>query len=448
MRNSRQPTPVSVRGTHHRQLRSCLFEELGSWESRQIDTGEATSQNGSSEESDNATRKAAITRPTAQRRSGGETVFGQTANRQVLVVGDSVVGQVLTALLQRAGFDPVLTAASRSTSEPTVTYLNGTATDVLETLGVGDCALGACVPIDQITVRSVRADGTLPASPSPGGAEHTETPVVIPTQALHRGLAETRWTTRARKSVETLSRRDSGVVVEFENGVREWFDIVVDATVTGPSLPDFRGEPSSAALTEWNLALDTPVDNSMTDVWQPTTAVQHFPDPGGDGSHLRVTAVDSETAITDAVHETIGDAVVIDQASGARPTARTVRLPDKGVSRSWWGSGRVCLVARPAGLSTPASGSPVALGIENAVVLVSELARDGRAVTDVVEAYASDRARRLRESPTTIAEPSSADADFLAAIPSQLQNLMRLRTAALRIPVDLQLPPRRDDRLR
>lgn len=388
------------------------------------------------------------TQSSGRHRTKRDAVFDQTTDRQVLVVGDSTVGRVLTTLLQRAGFDPLLSATSQTTSEPTVTYLSGPAVELLDSLGFAAGVLSDGVPIERVAIRPPDAAEATPSILSTG--TETGLPLVVSTRDLRQALENTGRDTSARKSVDTLDRRDSGIVVEFENGVQEWFDIVVDATVDGQALPAVDGNNDSTVLTEWELSLDTSVENRITDLWHPATLIQRVPRPGS-GTLLRVTAAndEGETSITDAVRDVVGDNGVVpaDQTSTVSRTARRVCLPDGAISRSWWGSGRVCIVGGLAGLSIPASACPVALGIENAVALVSELTWNGHTAMNAVAAYTAGRARRFRETPRTTPE-AGIDDEYSPSttIPTPLRDLIRLRIAALATPVDPLVPPGHHER--
>jgi 2-polyprenyl-6-methoxyphenol hydroxylase-like FAD-dependent oxidoreductase len=348
------------------------------------------------------------TRPGGQNRSTPawiptDDVITERRDRQILVVGDSVVGLVLTLLLQNAGYDPLIVSGAAHPVSSRVTYLGPPAVRTLDAAGV-DSSVRDC----GTTVESVSVEDS-PSQDEPTvlstETEPAETlPVVVRTARLRRAL-EAQLPARQHggdRAVETISRRDGGLVVEFGDGIREWFDVVVDAGGGGDALRSAGVvSPTADALAQYEIALDT---DSLTragirDHWRSDALVQAFQSPNRSGSVLRVTAPPSEVdrVLDEANWEAVlrnGTNVTSGGAEFERKSVRQARASD--AVTDWWGTGRVAFCGHAACPVAPASGFDVTFGIEDAVAFVTELTGATRDVSNIVDGYSSRRADRLR----------------------------------------------------
>ena len=327
------------------------------------------------------------------------------------MVGETVVGLTLTLLLRRAGYDPLLVGGTGSPVPSRLTYLCAPALRVLDAVGAGTRLRERSVTVDSVSVRQVAPPEESRAVLARDGPPEETRPVVVRTRWLRRVLEERlpEEQRRAERAVDTFSRRDSGLVVEFGDGIREWFDVVVDAGGGGTSLrPAGRDPPKHDALAQYDTLVESDAlpRNQVRDFWYPDAFVQLSPRPNDPGGMLRVTAPRSAIATaleSETVGNSIGEGVVVDALGGIAPervetestTVRQVRLSDGVGRREWWGDGRVAFCGPAACPLAPGSGYGAWFGIEDAVAFVLELNGRGRPASDLVDAYASGRNRRL-----------------------------------------------------
>ncbi len=371
----------------------------------------------------------------------------EETDRQVLVVGDTVAGLALTLLLDRAGYDPVLVRGPETATVSRLGYLWPPTLRLLDALGVEMSAPDCGVGVDRV---DVRAGGTLRSDTADTAAGR---PALFRTTRLRRGLeAELPDTGQGRdRTVDSLSRRQGGLVVAFDDGVREWFDVAVDTGRVDGLLRSDGGQATLAAdgrdgettaLTQYEVAVVTDTDRDATaapghvrEGWQPGVLAQSLPRPGDSGRLLRVTtARDAPATLTETVREALPDgATGVPALSGREPVSvRQVSSLPADPARSWWGRGRVAFCGGTTCPVPPASGVRVSAGIADALALVSALTRGPRATADAVEAYATRRARRVGTLARTAA---TARADHAYPVPDRTQpalaTLGLLRTVAL-----------------
>jgi 2-polyprenyl-6-methoxyphenol hydroxylase-like FAD-dependent oxidoreductase len=360
------------------------------------------------------------------------------------VVGETVVGLTLTILLRRAGYDPLLVSGTGRPAISRVSYLCAPALRLLDSIGVGSRLRKRGTKIESVSVRrSPPAGGGSTALPR---NEHSveRRPVVVRTSDLRSAL-ESRLPDRQRRvdrTVGRLARRDDGLAVEFVDGIREWFDVAVDAGGGSASLRRLEDPLEYATLTQY----ETPVEadatsrNRLLDVWHSDRFVQRVPRPNGRGFVLRVTAPRSALATVSDGKSSLGEQRLPGEIRDIPPerletgstTVRQVRLSDGSTRLEWWGSGRVSFCGSSACPIAPASGFAVSWGIEDAVALASELGRGARPVADAVGSYAADRKRRLtRLRRTTEAEQFDPEYPTLRSAESSLASLRTLRQVAL-----------------
>ncbi len=375
-------------------------------------------------------------------------------DRQVLVVGDTVAGVTLTHLLNRAGYDPVLVTGPETTAASRLAYLWPPVLRLLDAVGVDVPALDCGVDIDGVDVQATTQQGGTSLSREADTA--SVLPAVVRTARLRQRL-EARLPDAKRgrdRPVDSLSHREGGLVVAFDDGVREWFDVAVDASRwNGPLRPDGgqaalgtdgRGGEFTT-LTQYEVpvtadtapeATATPARARIREGWQPGTLVQSLPRPDGPGDVLRVTTADHSTpaTLTEAVRETLSDAPSrVPDLSGAEPASvQHVSSLPADPARTWWGGDRVAFCGGAACPFPPASGVRVSAGIEDALVFVSQLTHGPRSTVDAVDAYAARRARRVRRLGRAAA---AARTDHEYPVPDRahpgLATLGLLRTVAL-----------------
>jgi 2-polyprenyl-6-methoxyphenol hydroxylase-like FAD-dependent oxidoreductase len=330
-------------------------------------------------------------------------VITERHDRQVLVVGDSVVGLVVTLLLQNAGYDPLIVSGTGPSASSRLTYLCPPAVRTLDAVGVDTCIRDCGTTVENVSV-DVSSSQNEPTVLSMETERAETLPLVVRTARLRRAL-EAQLPDQQHggdRAVETLSRRDGGLVVEFGDGIREWFDVVVDAGGGGETLRSTGvASPTADALAQSEITLDT---GSLTragirDHWRSDALVQAFQSPNGSERVLRVTAPPSD--VDRVLDEANWEAVLrngTDPVSGEdefeRTCVRQVKASD--AVADWWGAGRVAFCGRAACPVAPASGFDVTFGIEDAIAFATALNGTTRDVSDIVDTYSSRRADRLR----------------------------------------------------
>lgn len=374
----------------------------------------------------------------------GDAIIGEHPDRQVLVVGDTIVGHILTLLLHQAGFDPLLVTASDGGHESKVAYLWPAAVQTLEFVDVDLSRLEYNTAVDNVSVR----DRTEPTGNSTTYHSHQadgKPPIVVPANELHALLNElsTKKSRSIDRRVETLASQDDGAVIEFADGIREWFDLVLYTDSPEKAGQSRRAESvDTSAVTQYevsvsseNISCDEP---EHIDVWHPDAYLQSVPQQSSE-CLIRIT-VPQGTAIDSIPERIVGQLPVEATASldttltkTPQSTVRQTVLEDRYIDPSWWGSGRVGCCGPAVCAFVPASGFGLSFGIEDALAFVTELAQSDRLGTDVITAYADQRAQRLRRLLRTarLGRPGDLDlSSHLADSPLKTVGLLRSMSLA------------------
>jgi 2-polyprenyl-6-methoxyphenol hydroxylase-like FAD-dependent oxidoreductase len=363
-----------------------------------------------------------------------DDVIGPSPDRQVLIVGTTPTGLVLALLLRAAGYDPVMVSDTGPPAGSRVAYLSPAAVEVLCVLDAGERVLDAGRPVGGVTVRWTGDDGGRRDAWAET-ADARAPAIAVPTPLLRRTLGDAvpADATTQERVVDSASQRDGGVEVTFDDGVREWFDVVVDAGCGGEPLRPTSGNRMEGSLRQYEAFVgNDPGDARIRDVWRPTGVVQWLPTPTGSRRLVRVTTSTSDRAPHGfgSGDQPVGAAEIPDSGAFDRRQVRQVLLPDGAPSRRWWGSGRIARCGPAACPAAPATGIGVSLGITDALGLVSALARDRTVVPEAVDGYADSRYRRfaaVRRAATAAdrALPAPGDSD------DPVGSLRTLRAVAL-----------------
>jgi len=369
------------------------------------------------------------------RRSTVRDVISPHPDQLVLVVGDGIVAHTLVLLLHQAGYDPLLVTNDRSASTSRLVYLWPAVRQVLADIDADPVECGTVV--DAVSVRGLAAssaDETV-FEHEPGDVPRS---VVASRPDLHRLLKN-----RSRHRCESITRqiasvepREDRLAVTFADGIREWFDLVIDARTDG--LVSESG-PAHTTLAQYETTTDSipfsAPETRISEIWRPGVYAQYVPTPDSE-QLLRVTVPDDEPTRTpeqgreDQWFPEIDDGVATELAESDPCQVKQIRLLDTSVEPEWWWNGRFCFCGEAAIGHAPASGFEVSFGIESALNLVSTLTRK-QSARMAVATYATDRARRLQ---FLRRKPESAEADpYLASVSSQsgFETLGRLRRVAL-----------------
>ena len=378
----------------------------------------------------------------AQSWLSSDNVIGEHPDRQVLVVGDTIVGYTLTLLLHQAGFDPLLVTASDRAYESEITYLWPAAVQTLEFVGVDFSMLEYSTAVDNITVRD-RTEPTENKTNCYSRQAGKKSPMVVPTKEV-RGLLKELSTAKSRsidRRVETFSSRDHAEVIEFADGIREWFDLVLYADNPEMAAQSRKGDPvDTSPLTQYEIALsgeELSCENPQCiDIRTPEAHVQSVPRQTSE-CLIRITA---SRAPVDSIRERVAGQLPVEAtasldaaiAETAPSTIRQTTFEDRRIDTSWWGSGRVGYFGQAVCACTPASGFSPSFGIEDALAFVTELARNDGPGTDVVTTYADQRTQRLRTLLRTVrlARPDYVDLSSVQS-DSLLKTVWLLRSVSL-----------------
>jgi 2-polyprenyl-6-methoxyphenol hydroxylase-like FAD-dependent oxidoreductase len=372
----------------------------------------------------------------------GDDTIARNPDRQVLVVGETVVGLALAHFLRHAGYDPLLVAGTEQSSPSRVTYLWPPVLRALDAVGVGTAVLDCAAVVDSVSVRRPDSDRDRATVLRGDAASTTAPPVVVRTRDLRQVLAGSLPEDghRGERTVDALSRRDGGLRVAFANGVTEWFDAAVDATTGDASLgPGDEELPESTRLWQYETTVDAAATDGcrLRERWYPDALVQRLPRPNRSGRLLRVTAAGSDLPApladdTDGESPSDGGALASELAGVQPVRVRQVGLSDPEARRACWASGRVAFCGSAAYPFAPASGAAVSLGVEDALAFVRRLVGEPRPVAEVLDDYAVGRARRIATLGRT-ARTARSDHDYpvYASVAPPFDALATVRAVAL-----------------
>lgn len=321
---------------------------------------------------------------------------------QVLIVGGGVGGLSLARALSRVGIEPVVIERAETLDGPTgVLELWPDTLSLLNQLGVGERVRERGHAVNTWTLR--QPDGTvrthLEAEDSPGF-------VAIGYRQLREQLFKSLPddTVRTGTAFRSFEMVNGTARVEFENGVREPFDIVVGAdgvrSRTRESLD--AGPPTFCGTTSLSFPLgsETVLDGAG-EIWLADgTVFRAVPTDDQPRGWLTVPAGDSGGTVATP-------ATVIDSA----PEIGWV-LPEAleriGIGDVWsfddfshrtdiWAEQRVALIGDAAHARHRLTGLGTTLAIEDAVVLASELTNTAGDLSERLDSYASQRRERLQQ---------------------------------------------------
>lgn len=358
-----------------------------------------------------------------------DDVIAARPDRQVLVVGTTPTALALAGLLRTAGYDPVLAAGTDPPAASRVAYLPPATVEALGALGLRATVREHGRRVDRVEIRwgDREGDGGGTAAGSPPDEGERAPPVVIPTSVLWRALRRETGAGAAAtlRAVASASPGDCGVAVTFEDGVCEWFDVVVDAGGGGAALdaPE-RAEPTALVQYETSTAGTLP-DRGIVESWTPTAAIQRLGGPAATREVARITALTTDWPLGErtrgaGVRSGILEHVDRPASDAFGPlSVRQVRLPAESTPETWWGTNRIARCGPAACPAPPAAGVGPAFGITDALELVRALAREGATAPEAVEAYRTARAgrfERLRRVSTGADRPAAAPASRSGAL--------------------------------
>jgi salicylate hydroxylase len=326
-----------------------------------------------------------------------------TTDRQVLVVGGSVEGLATAAFLSRRGLSPVVvTAEERGTDGPKEAdrdvVLWDIAVSLFAELDLADTLLTSTETIREWVLRRTGDRRTERLRSPREGRWPWLTVERSRLRQLFRSTLPAA-SVRLSKTPNRLHATDSGLLVEFEDGVTERFDVVVggDGPRSWVRRCRFDAAPLAAWGTrEWSIRVDRRLGTPGTvhELWTPDGTFACGP-PGSAG-RLRIVTPDADAADPD-----LDTAARLLSASfapdalppgGLSPSDLTVvaGTAASGVRSAQWTAGRSALLGPAARSLPPTAPLDPSLSIEDAYVLADELAGTADATT------ALDRYERRR----------------------------------------------------
>lgn len=317
---------------------------------------------------------------------------------QALVVGGGVGGLAAAAALRRAGADPFVVDGAERLDTPAAPVELWPATDELfDRLGVGETVRAASTPVDAWTLR--RPDGAVddrletdddrPAFRTVEyGRLRNRLRAALPARSVRTGTA-----------VRGLEPGDDTVTVEFDNGVREPFDLVVGADGADSTVRNrlWGTDPAYCGTVSLAFPVD-PTDGGATEVWDADGTVLRVL-PGREGATAWLTAAADRPvgAVDGGVSRQVAAALEWSSAPPIDPgTEPTWAGGDFRVPTDCWARGRVALLGDAAHARHRLSGLGSSLAVEDAVTLASAVTDEDGPLAARLEAYAAGRRKRLR----------------------------------------------------
>jgi 2-polyprenyl-6-methoxyphenol hydroxylase-like FAD-dependent oxidoreductase len=347
-------------------------------------------------------------------RAGGHAA---PAGRQVCVVGGGLGGAAVAAFLRRRGHHPTVVSPPAPDDGPHDCVLWPGAVALLDRLDLEavDDALAAGIPVQTWRVQET-PDGPRRDRRAPAG----RSPVLAVDRDRLQGALRGGLPSASLRVSKTPTAVDSGPVVEFADGVRERFDVVVgaDGRRSWVCRAAFGGAPDrSPATATWSFRLPAGDAHgpALTETWGPDSGV--LLGPGGRG-RVVAAGVPEGGSLAGAVRRSVPPA-----AGDFDPDAveAPVRLPSEtGWARRFAGDG-VALLGDAAHAFHPALGIGASLAVGDAAVLAAELAaRDTPAALDRYE-------RRRRGRIADLARRVAADGDGRRRSPFPVAGLPGVR---------------------
>lgn len=323
---------------------------------------------------------------------------------QVLVVGGGLAGLAGARALQQNGFGPVVVERTEQPAwPPSIVELWPDTLALLDRLGVGADVRRAGRAVNSWSHR--RPDGgvrtRLQSEQGPGF-------VAIEYSRLCDCLLATLSDERVRfeTALHSLAVGDESVHVEFENGVKESFDIVVGADGLGSRTRSQLGDPGPTFCGTASMTFALPSRTrsehaGASEIWTDAAVFRAVPAPYGPVGWLTV-AIDRPT-----------EACTLDLLSKARTdidwllpdvfdaaTADDVwRVADYHRETARWADGRVALLGDAAHARHRLTGNGVTLALEDGIELASVLAAADGALPPCLAEYATRRRDRFSRLP-------------------------------------------------
>jgi 2-polyprenyl-6-methoxyphenol hydroxylase-like FAD-dependent oxidoreductase len=368
--------------------------------------------------------------------SGSATSASPADERQVLVVGGSVEGLATAAFLRRAGLSPVVVTTGEHRRRDGDVVLWSAAASLLAAAGGGDDLLASAVTVHEWQLRLSTGETERLTSPHDGA---DRLPFLAADRDDLRRLIRRQLSAgdvRLSKTPTRLEPTDSGVLVEFADGVRERFDVVVGGDGAHSWVRRARfdvDDPTPWGTTTWTVRSPGRVGRpgTVSERWTPDETVTCGPRSAPGRIQFVTTEVDASDPDAAARRlPSIADAGPVAELS---PSELIVvdGGPDYRVRSERWAAGRVALLGPAARPLPPTRSLTPSLSVEDAYVLAEELTSAASSTT-ALERYARRRQERHRVLDGLLPAGSPPLRDCTASDGRGLRSLHRARAAVLR----------------
>lgn len=328
-----------------------------------------------------------------------------TNDIQVLVVGGGIGGVVLAGFLRQRGIEPVVIEKDEAWNDSGYGLLirpNGMV--MLEELDVADAVRSVGHRIDAWTMRDT--DGTVreqAALDVPNEHAFTAIHRTQLHQQLRRIVPES--SVRMGTSLRSLTQSERAVTVEFSDGVRERFDVVVGADGTRSQVRTMidAGEGEFCNTHTWAFRVDTDREtpHEPTEIWGEHTAFLFLPTDGRDLAWVVSTADEAgqyDDVSVDALRETSAEiGWLVPDIVESVDSGDVWHDDNYRVTTDRWADSRVALLGDAAHALHPAASIGATLAMEDAYVLADELATRHDALEVRLADYVGRRRSRVRK---------------------------------------------------
>jgi 2-polyprenyl-6-methoxyphenol hydroxylase-like FAD-dependent oxidoreductase len=333
---------------------------------------------------------------------------------RVLIVGGGLGGTTLSLELQRRGITAeIIERDSVWGARGTGITLMGPALRAMHKLGILDECLpegygvsemhvftGAGELLERVTLPSLLGDDY----PAMGGMMRPTLHRVLSTAALDAGAS-----VRTGLTVTKLIQRADAVEVEFTDGTRDSYDLVVGAdgwrsSVRRMLLGDSAPEPEFLGLWVWRALVDRP--KAITGLSQfyghghktgftPLTPDEMYMFLVEPNQTRDLPPEADRPAIMRELLSDFGGIVAEVRETIVRPDQVDVRPLDALILPSPWHRGRVALIGDAAHATTPQLAMGGAIALEDAIVMAEELA-DGSSLPEALDSFMARRFDRCK----------------------------------------------------
>lgn len=331
--------------------------------------------------------------------------------RQVLVVGAGIGGLALAGFLLARGIRPVVlerTASGEGRDHGLV--LDADARSALAPLSLSEAVRDAGRDLRAWTHQTPEGSVTEERNEDAPG----EPASIVSRRALRALLAQRvpADVVRSETALVRLDRCRESVEVEFDDGVREQFDVVVGADGVHSRVREaVRDDPAATPLGTTSYVCSLPGDGRGADEVtlrraSPGTFAAIHPTDDGRLCHLATTdrgdAAMNGDGGGDPAASLASLAAEVDWLPSAErlrsSTDRVWRRQDYRVPAGAWRRGRVALVGDAAHATHPFAGAGVALALGDAAALAAALDDHRDDVPTALEAYVDRRRAAVRRS--------------------------------------------------